>query len=939
MAGHERAEGEEVDLSTWRMTSSYPSPSTHVQMEVRKILRTMKARKKDTEVVLENNSRTQNDCPKEGIGPLCCVSSADSQTVPGADIDEVDGLAEDVLRPLVKLLFLKILLVDVGISLGDVVTDLLQGLNLVFDGDWNIQWTTYQYGLGILATMWMPGLVVLLRLRNGDAPYGLLPKSNSMLSKLVLNLLLFIFFPIVPTILYLRVLLTKRAFNTGRERLVFLKLEATSHEIKAIAGALESPVEVIILLWLLVRGILQLPWDNSLESSCVQDSLGRVACFPSLPVASIIFSLLSILKALYDLNITPLVSRTDQAYSVLKMGYSCQLLAQFCPFFVCNITFRCFSFAFIITYLDYWAVIPGSMVFLLIVAHTVLVSSSQAEESEEWNKANSDPKVEQRDARSSCSQEEEHVPVTPTPVFLNSLLGFFLPIAYSLPEPERTVPEESTIGSQVKEHSERQTKALRSQALLVNTCTLIVVVAIYCLVTHTSTFNYRSNILTPWWFTIAFLYLLLLFACSLLLSCLPEPLCLQENAQEYPISSSTTRPRSRHPTEESNRLSVYSTSSKLVKEEQGPANLGLGVAFSLLLTLFVFAPTIIGLVIFNTLPDDDIRLLQVKEGEDGLVHRHLTHLTSLNPEWDGKELGNLFTLVTGCGEKEDFKDSALLINMTLPACRSLRRKLTPGTNNPQLPKAIIILEDNPETIWRLSSPPTYLRLGERLPVFRARSVDWSQGWTASKVAVLRGGVSQMGPLDGLKCSDDREVFVGQQPRNDGSCVRRKWLQEDGRITEARCVTTMCSKNGLPCNKQIVQILYSECQKYLHSPMFMNYPEKSTLQPMFFEFKEFERKDMCCQNSSINLKVYGKECVSNNNSFLMSNYCKFSELFSLFPCSPQNLQDNSKFCKISGLDCVLEKSFLSICTNIEPKSICDIKNLYCGDVRKLQKHNV
>ena len=145
MAGHERAEGEQVDLSTWRMTSSYPSPSTHVQMEVRKILRTMKARKKDTEVVLENNSRTQNDCPKEGIGPLCCVSSADSQTVPGADIDEVDGLAEDVLRPLVKLLFLKILLVDVGISLGDVVTDLLQGLNLVFDGDWNIQWTTYQY--------------------------------------------------------------------------------------------------------------------------------------------------------------------------------------------------------------------------------------------------------------------------------------------------------------------------------------------------------------------------------------------------------------------------------------------------------------------------------------------------------------------------------------------------------------------------------------------------------------------------------------------------------------------------------------------------------------------------------------------------------------------------------------------------------------------------
>ena len=32
--------------------------------------------------------------------------------------------------------------------------------------------------------------------------------------------------------------------------------------------------------------------------SCVEDSLGRVACLPSLPMASMLFSLLSILKVL-----------------------------------------------------------------------------------------------------------------------------------------------------------------------------------------------------------------------------------------------------------------------------------------------------------------------------------------------------------------------------------------------------------------------------------------------------------------------------------------------------------------------------------------------------------------------------------------------------------------------------------------------------------------
>ena len=933
MADNERVEGEEVGLSSWPMSRSYPATSTHVQMEARKILRTMMARKKETEVVLTNSSPEENDsseqdrCCKDRLGPLCCISSADSETVADAeqvDIDEVDGMAEDILKPLAKLLFLKVLLVDIGISVGDVVTDLLQGLNLVFDGDWNIQWGTYHYGLAVLGVMWIPGLVVLLHQRSGETAFRLLP-----------NLLLFIFFPLVPTILYLRVLLTKRAFSTGREKLVFLQLEATSHEIKAIAGALESPIELIILLWLLLRGILQLPWDHSLASSCVEDSLGRVACLPSLPVASAVFSLLSILKTLCDLNITPLVSRTNQVHSVLKMSYSCQLSTQFCPFFVCNIFFRCFSFAFVVTYLDNWAVIPGSMVFMLIVAHTALFSSSQAEESGEEEmgtvegEANStsivrDGKASQRDTRSSCSQEEEHFP--PTPVLLNSVLGFFLPIAYSPPSPESTAPEQGKLGSRVRVYRKRQARILRSQALLVNTCTLIVLVAIYFLVVHTSTFNYRSNVLTPWWFTVAFLYLLLLFICSFLLSWLPEPPCLQENTQEDPVSPAT-RPRSRHPTEESSRLSVHSTSSHLVKEEPGPANLGLRAVLSLLLIALLLTPTIIGLVLFKTIPDDDIRLLQVKEGEDGLVHRHFTHLTSLNPEWNGKGFSDI-SLVTGCGDKEDIEDSILLVNMSLPACRSLHRRLAPGVFGSHLPKALIILEDIPETVWRLSSPPSYLRLGRLLPVFRARTVDWSQGWTAGKVAVVRG-VEQDDVVKGLKCSDNREVYVGEQPSE--GCVRRKWLHEDGKITETRCVRTSCTKHGLPCYQSTVKASHSECHSYLKSPVFMKHPENSKLQLLRFQFADDKQKEICCQDSYEYFRFYGSECRKFNNAVNASQNCKFSEVFSLIPCSSLNNQENSKFCKLTGFDCIAQISFTSVCSDKEVKTACDIKKLSCANV--------
>ena len=63
----------------------------------------------------------------------------------------------------------------------------------------------------------------------------------------------------------------------------------------------------MLLLFLMIRGILTMPWSEPLSSKCVTDSLGRLACLPSVPMASVIFSVLSIVKAVFDLNIYPLV--------------------------------------------------------------------------------------------------------------------------------------------------------------------------------------------------------------------------------------------------------------------------------------------------------------------------------------------------------------------------------------------------------------------------------------------------------------------------------------------------------------------------------------------------------------------------------------------------------------------------------------------------------
>ena len=920
---------EEVGLSFWPMSSSYPV--TRPELEARKMLRQITSgRKQETEVVLKTNppdSEESNTRKKEeglcNIYSLCCLEQPESEP---SEVDDVDGLAEDVLRPLVKLLFLKILLVDIGISLGDVTTDLLQGLSLVFDAEWNVQWNTYHYGLAVLGVMWIPGLVVLLHQASGAANYRILPRESHWSVNFILGCLFLLCFPLVPTILYLRLLLSKRAFRTSQEKLIFLQQEATSHEVKAIAGALESPLELILLLWMLLRGILQLPWDQTLASSCVGDSLGRVACLPSLPVASIIFSLLSILKTLCDLNISPIISSMNEAHSLTKLSYSWQLMAQFGPFFVCNVLFRTAAFAFIITFLDYWAIIPMTLVLLLNLVHTTLVSSDSLRDEdtndiefpEQTDNENPDRMLNGNGgSRSSCSQEEDKLHSMPMPILLNSFLSILLPIAYS-PNTRGTSVPRGKIGTQVENLSRRQARILRSQALMMNTCTLIVVAVIYCLVTHTSTFNYRSNILTPWWFKMAFSYQLLLYTLSLPLSWFMVFQLVRKDPQNQPAVP-IVGTRSRHPTDQSTRVSLQSASSRLVTEEEGPAQLGLQVVISLLITLLLVAPSIVGIILFKTLDNNGYQLLQVKEQEDGLLHRHLTHLTSLNPVWTPAPVASSFTV--GCGEEKNLKNSVLLVNLSIPECRRLHRRMTPGLFGSEQPRAVVILDDTPETGWRVSSPPSPLQMDPSLPVFTAKILDWGHEWRAGKVGVVRE--KDVLVTSELSCSEAREVLIGEAGYG-ARCARRKKLDEDGRITESRCVKTTCSKHGLPCHPPEVKEQSYECKTNLSVPEFHSYPA-STLDLIKFRFSDSKDSAICCIDETHYKQYYGRDCLKLGSE--VNPECRFSSEFALYPCSDERLQKNSKFCKVPDLNCVIQISYKSLCGGTQ-KIPCDLHNVDC-----------
>jgi hypothetical protein len=47
-----------------------------------------------------------------------------------------------------------------------------------------------------------------------------------------------------------------------------------------VCRCVEAPIQLVTLLYLMLRGILTLPWSEPLSASCVEDSLGRQEARP-----------------------------------------------------------------------------------------------------------------------------------------------------------------------------------------------------------------------------------------------------------------------------------------------------------------------------------------------------------------------------------------------------------------------------------------------------------------------------------------------------------------------------------------------------------------------------------------------------------------------------------------------------------------------------------
>ena len=250
---------------------------------------------------------------------------------------------------MMKLNLLKIIIFDIFISLGDTVTDILQGIDLLtLDHDDSTGPAGFAitriWAVIFVSTKWFPVLISVAHLwacqdtsfLNGRSPF----------TKATILVVIILMFPLVPTLLFFQIFWSSR--YTDAERRKLKRRERKAFEVRCITAAVETPIQVFILLYFMLRGLLPLPWNETVSSYCILDYLDRPLCLPSTPLASFIFSFLSIMKAMYYFNIYPLL--VDQEYSMDGLRYCLELFVGFTPFFLINVIFRVFSFAYILIY-------------------------------------------------------------------------------------------------------------------------------------------------------------------------------------------------------------------------------------------------------------------------------------------------------------------------------------------------------------------------------------------------------------------------------------------------------------------------------------------------------------------------------------------------------------------------------------------------------------
>jgi len=423
-----------------------PDPVTPTREPVKSILKaprvTFDEQKQEDYVVAIPNKVSIDDEDDEEIGfrPKRQASTyADRSSMYSLYDPDNKGTAGAV-TVFAALIVLKIIFVDIWTSLGDAITDFLQGLFLMFDfyDGFSVKNDTFGYGVIVILACWVPGVVAVVHIlayyRNEY--FGLskdLDKDFRMSRKkkfCMMIFLCFFFYPFVPTLAYVVNLWhingTKQSYNIQTAQ-----LELFARVAHSITGCIEAPFQLIMTTWLIMKGVLDIPWRSTMVNVAgVTDRFENQIPFFSIPMWTLCFSIVDILGCAIQINIFNVY--IGQLRNIKSAKRYLNLVGGHFPFFFHAICFRVITFAFLMIYLDFMAVIPLFLIWLsnIIIGYATVGKHKipknirpklKRMQSQARQKANL-PKITSSVQRKKNNEN--------TPVWLNSFLSIFVPSCF-----------------------------------------------------------------------------------------------------------------------------------------------------------------------------------------------------------------------------------------------------------------------------------------------------------------------------------------------------------------------------------------------------------------------------------------------------------------------------------------------------------------------------
>ena len=945
------------------MSASYPQEAG--KREFRKMMKVLKEETSESKVDTTVELEEEKTCSLGWILKKIIGSEAISEP-----IDEVDGRTEEILRPLVKLYFLKILFVDIGITLGDLVTDIAQGLNLIFDSNWNIHWSTMHYGCIVLGFIWLPVIPMLIHIfTTKTRKYFVDSESNTALLIAVIKFV--IFFPLLPSLMYMRILILRKSFTTNRERLKFLEFEQKTTELKSIAGSIESTLQFTLMLWMMSRGILTLPWDQSLSSSCVEDSLGRVACLPSIPMLSLLFSLLSILKSALDMSLVPFInSYLNQEARINVCGHI--FLCTF-PFFLVNILFRLPAYAFIMTFLDYWSIIPAVILFILQLAlcgiffikqdnskdeeevpmdnimseSTGTINPTSTDDEGKTDEVDGPPKeliwtgddwmsqstlgqaggvkhrqpssrnesVEKEDIiGQNIEVENEGVEVKVedlitemnTPLLINSVAGFFFPCVHT------------SLGHRDAAETSAQTAALqfleKLHAWQMKVITAqVLIFNIGLIIVLITIFVLVAGVQSFNYKTNIFNFFWFSTINSYLI--ISGVLAILWSVRIYPQSLlpwSVSKDESEIKTNERVRR-------RHITGESNTASIY--SATNSIISKEEKGPGKLKekgsyclLASFIVLLPIIILIIVYK-----LLPQDKVYI--VQAQEDGQAItANIVGSYDSVGFKTPFyidPDDFILTNASMDA----------NIDN----KILIFMDTKPEYMWRVSSPRSQTFANRQVIMVRfmdVKNTDLNQSKMIFLTSDINGLESNIRNV--LSCSNNPRIHLDQGEQFE---TRSKYLFHNGSVMEYFDVRISCQDGGHPCTihdeeteEASVLSVGVKCGDQLEGDITF-YKDGEQIDPRPARLQNGQDSNYCCYNSSHTIAFYGDEC-DNIQFGHLDIICKFSSYFKEGPCDKFGYQAISQSCSIYGLNCILKRSYGITCRDSKSQENCQIGQYPC-----------